>query len=88
MARTKSVYTLTLKNWLDAISSNCNGNTLAIKIESNLLVTIFHAWHPTLNQGTKTVFTKSMKRCISSNESIKEKINIASENDEYIMMND
>ena len=67
MSKTQSVYTKALKDWLVTISSNCDGIKLAIEGDSEILLAIFYAQHPTLKQASKSVFVRSMKRLLCSN---------------------
>ena len=71
MSKTQSVYTKALKDWLVTISSNCDGIKLAIQVDSEILLAICHAQHPTLKQASKSVFVRSMKRLLYKTQMIK-----------------
>ena len=84
MGKTQSVYTKALKDWLVTISSNCDGIKLAIQVDSEILLAICHAQHPTLKQASKSVFVRSMKRLLCSNANKTQMIKAAYENTVYV----
>ena len=55
MGKTQSIDTVTLKNWLDTIISNCDGINLAIQVESEIIMAICHALHPALHCVSKRI---------------------------------